>query len=141
LARFPEPEEAAAVIEAQTEANWEKLLGLRRTVLSGLESARTSKLISSALEAKVILNAAHPDAELWKQYAHWLPALFIVSQVEVRNSPNQPPSQVCLAIEKAAGAKCERCWNYSTRVGEFSEYPTVCERCVAALQEIEAAAG
>jgi isoleucyl-tRNA synthetase len=31
-----------------------------------------------------------------------------------------------------------RCWNYSTDVGESAKYPTVCERCVAALEEIEA---
>jgi isoleucyl-tRNA synthetase len=40
-------------------------------------------------------------------------------------------------IELAPGEKCERCWNYSTRVGESETYPTVCERCVAALEEIE----
>ena len=40
---------------------------------------------------------------------------------------------------RAQGEKCERCWNYSTRVGESSRYPTVCERCVAALEEIETA--
>jgi isoleucyl-tRNA synthetase len=32
--------------------------------------------------------------------------------------------------------KCERCWNYSTRVGEDKQYPTVCERCSAVLKEI-----
>jgi hypothetical protein len=32
----------------------------------------------------------------------------------------------------------ERCWNYSTHVGESERYPTVCERCVEALEEIEA---
>jgi isoleucyl-tRNA synthetase len=31
-----------------------------------------------------------------------------------------------------------RCWNYSTHVGESEKYPTVCERCVAALDEIQA---
>ena len=40
--------------------------------------------------------------------------------------------------ERAHGAKCERCWNYSTHVGENADYPTLCERCVAALAEIEA---
>ena len=30
------------------------------------------------------------------------------------------------------------CWNYSVRVGESARYPTVCERCVEALKEIEA---
>jgi isoleucyl-tRNA synthetase len=41
-------------------------------------------------------------------------------------------------IERASGRKCERCWNYSERVGEDHRYPTVCERCSAALKEIEA---
>ncbi len=42
-----------------------------------------------------------------------------------------------VTVARAHGEKCERCWNYSTRVGESSKYPTVCERCVTALQEIE----
>jgi len=44
-----------------------------------------------------------------------------------------------IKIEHASGAKCERCWNYSTHVGENPRYPTVCERCSEALAEIEAA--
>jgi isoleucyl-tRNA synthetase len=35
-----------------------------------------------------------------------------------------------------SGKMC--CWNYSIHVGESEKYPTVCERCVAALEEIEA---
>jgi isoleucyl-tRNA synthetase len=47
------------------------------------------------------------------------------------------PGAIKVTITRAHGEKCERCWNYSTRIGESSKYPTVCERCVAALQEIE----
>jgi isoleucyl-tRNA synthetase len=39
-------------------------------------------------------------------------------------------------VEKAEGTKCERCWNYSVAVGQSSKYPTVCERCVEALDEM-----
>jgi isoleucyl-tRNA synthetase len=42
-----------------------------------------------------------------------------------------------IKIDRALGTKCERCWNYSTHVGESAHYPTLCERCVAALAEIE----
>ncbi len=42
-------------------------------------------------------------------------------------------------VKKADGAKCERCWNYSTHVGEDKTYPTVCERCSAVLNELETA--
>jgi len=45
-----------------------------------------------------------------------------------------------IKVSKAPGAKCERCWNYSTHVGEDMAYPTVCERCSAVLAEIEATA-
>lgn len=105
--------------------------------MGSLEAARSSKKISGALEARVILNGAHPDAPVWKKYAARLPALFIVSQVQI-DEPGVPGSKdECLSIERADGAKCERCWNYSVHVGENSDYPTVCERCVAATAEIE----
>jgi isoleucyl-tRNA synthetase len=43
-----------------------------------------------------------------------------------------------ISVQKADGKKCDRCWNYSVHVGENSRYPTICERCSAAIQEIEA---
>jgi isoleucyl-tRNA synthetase len=110
---------------------------LRRAVLVFLETARNGKTIGGSLEAKVLLNGAHPEAALWRKYAGSLPALFIVSQVEIV-TPGEPlVGDVCLGIARADGQKCERCWNYSTHVGESADYPTVCERCVAALAEIE----
>jgi isoleucyl-tRNA synthetase len=42
-----------------------------------------------------------------------------------------------IEVRRAAGTKCDRCWTYSIRVGENSDYPTICERCVAALYEID----
>jgi isoleucyl-tRNA synthetase len=72
-----------------------------------------------------------------------LPALFIVSQVEVTSSaipasiPAESLPDLSIKIEHAEGAKCVRCWNYSKHVGENPRYPTVCERCTEALAEIE----
>jgi isoleucyl-tRNA synthetase len=138
LAFFPSGEAFSASLDATKAANWEKLLNLRRSVMIFLEDARNAKTISGALEAKVILNGANPDADLWRSYAKWLPALFIVSQVEIAQ-PGQPLlGDVCLGVTRADGAKCERCWNYSTHVGESADYPTVCDRCVKALDEIAA---
>jgi isoleucyl-tRNA synthetase len=44
-------------------------------------------------------------------------------------------------VQRADGTKCERCWNYSTHVGENAVYPTICERCVKAISEIEQTGG
>jgi isoleucyl-tRNA synthetase len=70
-----------------------------------------------------------------------LPALFIVSQVEVLPfdgpAANENSEPFHVEVLRADGAKCERCWNYSTHVGENPRYPSICERCTAALAEIE----
>jgi isoleucyl-tRNA synthetase len=34
-----------------------------------------------------------------------------------------------IRIEKAPGLKCQRCWNWSTTVGTFTDKPDICERC------------
>jgi isoleucyl-tRNA synthetase len=90
--------------------------------------------------------------ELLKSHAALLPALFIVSQVEVIPFAEPAPidgldpelaayaeqnASLHIVVKRADGTKCERCWNYSTHVGESTDYPTLCERCVAALHEIE----
>jgi isoleucyl-tRNA synthetase len=146
---FPMASELGPPLLATQRASWEILAGVRNEVLKSLEHARNAKTISGSLEAKVILNANGYVGAVLSHYARWLPSLFIVSQVEANNgSPGemesvpQFPSVLSgmLSIDevrRADGVKCERCWNYSTRVGENAEWPTVCERCVAALEEIK----
>ena len=116
-------------------AEWERLYAIRDDVLRALEEARVAKRIGSSLEAKVTLNASGGAHELLQKHQKDLRYLFIVSQVELGNSGEG--AGVSITITDADGTKCERCWNYSTHVGESQTYPTVCERCVAALQEIE----
>jgi isoleucyl-tRNA synthetase len=41
--------------------------------------------------------------------------------------------QGTIVVRKAEGAKCQRCWNYKTSVGEDSAHPTVCDRCASVL--------
>jgi isoleucyl-tRNA synthetase len=147
LALFPAAESSGAQLDARIAEKWEKLLVVRSEVLRALEAARNAKTISGALEAKVFLSAGDDLTPLLEQYRNWLPALFIVSQVELRNaiSPDAQKSEslpgLSVMVQRADGTKCERCWNYSTHVGESADYPTVCERCVKALDEIEGQRG
>ena len=134
MASFPAPEKLEQAIDAEGAEKWGRLLAVREEVLKGLEPARAEKLISSGLEAGVTLSAGSDLAGLLREYREILPRLFIVSQVEVTNGSTDG---LQIAVSRAQGKKCERCWNYSTHVGENAEYPTVCERCVAALSEIE----
>ena len=131
-AEFPKASEQA---DDALLSNWERLFAIRDDVLRALEEARVAKQIGSSLEAKVKLAASGSALELLQQHQKDLRYLFIVSQVELESAEN---AGVSINISVADGTKCERCWNYSTRVGESERYPTVCERCVAALEEIEA---
>jgi isoleucyl-tRNA synthetase len=143
LALFPSAEELGVPLDAAKMATWEKLLEVRTEVLRALEAARNAKTISGALEAKVLLRAGSDLGPLLEQYKSWLPAMFIVSQVElgIPASADGQKSELLpglsVTVRRADGTKCERCWNYSTHVGESADYPTVCERCVKALDEIE----
>jgi isoleucyl-tRNA synthetase len=142
LASFPVAEELEKLFDEKRSANWERLLGVRMEVLKALEQARAAKEISGALEARVTLGANGNLGNLLKQYGHDLPSLFIVSQVEfaepkpVGSAEASATGDLQIRVERAQGKKCERCWNYSTHVGESVEYSTVCERCLAALAEI-----
>jgi isoleucyl-tRNA synthetase len=113
-------------------AEWDRLFAIRDDVLRALEEARVAKQIGSSLEAKVTLRASGDTLQLLQKHQKDLRYVFIVSQIEVLEG-----SGASIAISVADGKKCERCWNYSNRVGESDRYPTVCERCVAALNEIE----
>jgi isoleucyl-tRNA synthetase len=149
MARFPAAEELESRLSSEELANWDTLLQLRNEVLKALEPARQSKFISGALEARVELAAQEEMAEFLNRYAAHLPAMFIVSQVHVTEVPvaeapvpaaaegKAAVEGVRVTIHRAEGSKCERCWNYSTQVGANSAYPTLCERCMAALDEIQ----
>jgi len=142
MASFPAAEELEKLFDEKRSANWERLLAVRMEVLKVLEQARASKEISGALEARVTLSADGKLGALLAQYERNLPSLFIISQVELTGAKLEgvPVASgiegLQIRVERAWGKKCERCWNYSTHVGESAEYPTVCERCLAALAEI-----
>ncbi len=123
--------------EANTGQDWTTLRSVRDEVLKALEEARNNKLIGTGLEAQVVLTAADPVYSVLKLYAKQLRYLFIVSAVTLTQASGNGTGSVHVEVKKADGAKCERCWNYSTHVGEDNGYPTVCERCSAVLKELE----
>jgi isoleucyl-tRNA synthetase len=126
---------------------WELIFRIRDEVLRKLEAARAAKVIGSSLEARLKLSLNRENYDLLKPYQDRdeLRYIFIVSQTELSQADLGTASGEAAAaigllgveVERAEGEKCERCWTYSTRVGESARYPAACERCVEALAEIE----
>ena len=121
---------------------WNYLFHVRRIVQSALEKTRRDKVIGSSLEATVVLQATEPNGELLKRYQMELPALFIVSQVEVKsiaeiietdNGLVDASLGLIIDVVKAEGAKCDRCWNFRNDVGKQTNHSTLCGRCVEAV--------
>jgi len=120
-------------------ARWGSLLDVRAAVTKALEEARAAKRIASSLEARVEIKgrtallaplAAHEEKS--SVFPGNLANLFIVSAVALVEAD----ADLSVAVERAAGAKCERCWTYSTNVGHLAPHPGVCERCAAVLEKL-----
>jgi isoleucyl-tRNA synthetase len=134
LAQFPE---ASDKDYGDLRRDWNgHLFELRDHVLNKLEEARSSKLIGSSLEASLHFKVGKFWFDLLSPRLDFLRYVFIVSNVNLELGGERENS-LSIEVVRADGEKCERCWNYSTRVGESEKYPGVCERCVAALAEIE----
>jgi isoleucyl-tRNA synthetase len=131
LELFPAPESLAPRVDPSWLDEWRRLLAIRDEALKSLEEARQSKQIGKALEAKMRLEAPPAQLALLDKYKDTLKELLNVSQVELGAS-----SELHAITLPAEGTKCERCWNYSTHVGEDPRWPTVCERCAPALSEM-----
>jgi isoleucyl-tRNA synthetase len=134
LASFPDPNGlvSAGAAGERMVADWDRLLEVRESVLKSLESARVAKVIGSSLQARVVLDAGESLYPLLSRYAAELPAVFIVSEVEVR-----PAAGVDLGVtvERSQGVKCERCWKLTFDVGLHEQWKTVCASCAQAIQE------
>jgi isoleucyl-tRNA synthetase len=145
LAQFPLTEEVMGPEKDPAKASsvqkdFETLMSVRDVTLKALEIARQEKTIGSALEAVVTITAPNELVSLLERYQNDLRFLLIVSGVKIKaGAAGNGNTPLHVSIEKAPGQKCERCWNYSTHVGESERYPTVCERCLAALGQIEGA--
>ncbi|KAI3962312.1 hypothetical protein MKX01_005314 [Papaver californicum] len=150
--KWPKLNERWFAMPAEDVEFWNKMLKLRTEVNKVLETARTGKLIGSSLDAKIYLYVADDDfnsrlhrmSEALNE-ADTLHRIFITSQVEIVSSlenerqTDEIPctgeylieggGKVWIGATRAEGSKCERCWNYSPKVGSYVEHPTLCTRC------------
>ncbi len=115
----------------QEQEEWQSLFALRERVLPELEKARQAKAIGKALEARVIIHGPANALTAATARLAELRELLNVSQLEVHE--RDAGATVEVTVEKAAGEKCERCWHWETDVGQSSEHPTLCSRCVEAV--------
>jgi len=113
-------------------------------------------LIGKSLEAKVTLEGTSPVLSTIAENLETFRELLNVSQLAAKpggKTESVPSSRVeglepgkvfrtttgpftfAIKAAKADGQKCERCWHWETDVGEHADHPTLCARCVRAVED------
>jgi isoleucyl-tRNA synthetase len=129
------------------EEKYERLLKVKETLSWHMEVARKEKVIGHSLDAHIIIKPTEELRELVTAEAETLKDMLIASSLLV---VSELPDELTVytddkadaagrlkgfsvAIAKAEGEKCERCWKISTKVGQDSAHPTICEKCLDAI--------
>lgn len=123
--------------EALNDAYWAELLKVRGEVNKVIEQARADKRIGGALEATVTLYADPELAAKLQALGNELRFVLLTSGAQVADYAlaNDEAQQsellkgLKIALHKAEGEKCQRCWHYTTDVGQNPEHTEVCGRC------------
>ena len=118
----------------ELEEKWNKIIKIKELVSKKLEEARSEKVIGHSLNAKVTLYAEKDEYEFLLENKELLMTVFIVSGLKIEKNERKNEEKIGVKVEVADGKKCERCWMYSTTVGEDKENPNICHRCSEALK-------
>jgi isoleucyl-tRNA synthetase len=147
--------------EPSEKLKWTALFSFRKAILPALEAARQQQLIGKTLEARLNWFVQADDLNRAEKVKSDLQEILSVSQVSLLPendhrtmfparllfNPNSdlPVDAVSDRIvgqgimpELAEGQKCERCWHWETDVGSVPDHPTICRRCVEAVNQNKA---
>ena len=152
LSQMPQPD--PAMFDRELADKWDRIFKERAEVLKALEEARIKGIIGHSLDAKVVFvnQNGEPNSSvgnLIKSDRSKMQDVLIVSQADISEKVTSDSANLSwyrtelldcqIAVSKAEGLKCERCWKYDTEVGRDTIHPTVCGRCAAVLNSGAAA--
>jgi isoleucyl-tRNA synthetase len=133
-----------AYLDLELEDKWQRIMAVRNEVIRILEGARQEKVIGNSLEAQVDLYCEKELHDFLEPLKEDLAAIFIVSVARLSNAGSEVPvhavgseivSGLHVAVSRAPGGKCERCWMYHIAVGNDLEHPSLCPRCAGVLKK------
>ena len=125
--------------EAMNDDFWDELLKVRGEVNKVIEQARADKKVGGSLEAAVTLYADADLAAKLNALGDELRFVLLTSGANVADyasaSADAQQSELLkglkVALSKAEGEKCPRCWHYTTDIGKVAEHAEICGRCVS----------
>jgi len=101
-----------------------------------MEQMRSDKIIGSSLDAEVSIYCDDVIYEQLKKLGDELRFIFITSYASIyplsekSNECIEAGEGVFISVKKSEYDKCVRCWHHREDVGQNSEHPELCGRCV-----------
>lgn len=108
-----------------------KALAMRKDVLKALEEAKQAGQLKKSNEAALRINISEEDQKQIKSVIDNLAQWLMVSRVEFTQDELKAYEACQVAVEKAVGHVCPRCWNYT----ESEHEDGLCDRCAAVLEK------
>ncbi|WP_455812491.1 isoleucine--tRNA ligase [Pseudomonas graminis] len=124
--------------QPMNDSYWAELLKVRGEVNKVIEQARADKRIGGSLEASVTLYADADLAAKLTSLGEELRFVLLTSGAQVADyaqatddaQQSEAVKGLKIALQKAEGEKCPRCWHYTSDIGQNAEHADVCGRCV-----------
>ncbi len=119
------------------DTTWEMVTRVRELINKALEPLRANKEIGGNLDAEVNLYCSAACHAALAPLKDELRFAFIVSSATLHPLTEKPASAIAtdildlyLTVAASTQAKCERCWHHRVEVGQHSQHPTLCQRCI-----------
>ncbi|WP_415911654.1 isoleucine--tRNA ligase [Neptuniibacter sp. QD37_11] len=117
-------------------AYWEQVMAVKTAVNKQLETERSDGNIGGSLEAEVTLYCDDALQALLGKLEDELRFVLITSKAAVapladaQDANNTELEGLKVSVVKSAADKCPRCWHFREDVGQDSDDPELCGRCV-----------
>ncbi|MDD5475849.1 MAG: class I tRNA ligase family protein, partial [Syntrophales bacterium] len=140
MALFPDTD--SRLLDNELGERWKTLIAVKGEISKVIEAARRDKVIGHSLDSSVRLSLSGKIGDLVEASRENLERICIVSDLSIvpkdRLGEARGSDEITglnIAVAKAAGEKCERCWHYSETIGSEPVHPSICGRCAATLRE------
>ncbi|WP_287367451.1 isoleucine--tRNA ligase [Thauera sp.] len=117
--------------EAGLIARWEIIRAVRSEGLKVIEALRTEGKVGASLQAELSLALTADKFAAMTSLGADLRFVTMTSAATLSEVANAEDERI--VATPSAAQKCERCWHYVESVGQHTEHPTLCSRCVSNL--------
>ncbi|MDI3489367.1 MAG: isoleucyl-tRNA synthetase [Thauera sp.] len=117
--------------EAGLIARWEIIRAVRSEGLKVIEALRTEGKVGASLQAELSLALTADKFAAMTSLGADLRFVTMTSAATLSEVANAEDERIVATPSTAQ--KCERCWHYVESVGQHTEHPTLCGRCVSNL--------